>query len=223
MDNNFAPPIESYLPTPTFKYSPRQREIDFAQLHAAGALPVEAIIKSGIVPREEANKLTRKQLYNKAATLLRSEAIQERVDHFRTLHRASMDVSATRIKQELAAIAFVDPALAMEDRTHIDPTTQEETTIPSMVRDIRTLPRHLRAAIKEFYIDRDGYPRYKFHDKLKSIQMIADLEGLFNDAHAAKAPTISFNLGGTSTPLDQDNIIDITPSPAPQPLPEFLK
>lgn len=220
--NQFAPPTESYLPAPTFQHTPRQREVDFAQLIASGGDPVESLIKSSIVPATEAQKLTRPKLYRMAASLLRSPAIQERIDHFLVLHRASMDTSAARIKQELASIAFVDPAQAMEDKEYVDHDTGEVTTTPMMVRDIRTLPRYVRAAIKEFYLDRDGYPRYKFHDKLKSLQMIADLEGLFNEAHAAKAPTISFNLGGTSMEIGANGapVIDITPTPD---IPAFLR
>ena len=215
--NQFAPPTESYLPTPEFHHNPRQREVDFAQLIASGGDPVQSLIKSAIVPAPEATKLTRSELYKLATNLLRSPAVQERIDHFLILHRASMDTSAQRIKQELAAIAFVDPSLAMEDRAIPTPTEDDPdatTTVPTMARDIRTLPRYVRAAIKEFYVDRDGFPRYKFHDKLKSIQMIADLEGLFNEAHAAKAPTISFNLGGSTTEIGANGapVIDITPT-----------
>jgi len=222
-----APATESYLPEPVFEFSPRQREVDFAQLLAAGGDLVESLIKASIVPQNEVQKLTRPQLYKMAANLLKSPAIQERIDHFRTLHQASMDTSADRIKQELASVAFLDPALTQHDAPIIDIETGEETTQVANVRDMRTLPRYVRAAIKEFYIDRDGLPRYKFHDKMKSLQMLADLEGMFKEADQAKAPQISFHLGGETTELTSANtpqaqspqpVIDITP-PA---MPSFL-
>jgi len=225
MDNlQFAPQTESYMPVPDFKYSPRQREVDFAQLIAAGGDRVGSLIKAAIIPLSESNKLSQPELYALACNLLRSEAVQERVDHFSILHKASMTTSAERIKQELAAIAFVDPSLVQEDHTTRDPDTDVETTSTREVRDLRTLPRYVRAAIKEFYVDRDGIPRYKFHDKLKSIQMIADLEGLFNDANAAKAPQVTFNLGGSTTELKQAaNLAPIIDHPPQQAVPEFMR
>lgn len=215
MDNTsptqFSPLAESYIQQPKFKYAPRPREIDFAQLIASGGAPVESLIHSAIISASDASLLSRKELYEMATRLLSSEAIQERIDHFTALHRASMEVTADRIRQEGAAIAFSDPALMQ----HPDGTP---------ITNLHDLPRYLRAAIKEFYIDNTGQPRYKLHDKLKAMQMIGDMEGHFNEAHKAKAPVVNVNLATLQDPVD--NAIDITPQPRPQPeadVPDFLK
>ena len=52
---DFAPPTESYLPAPTFQYTPRQREVDFAQLVASGGDLIESLIKAAIIPVDEAH------------------------------------------------------------------------------------------------------------------------------------------------------------------------
>lgn len=183
-DTNFSPPAVSYMPAPKFKYAPKQTEIDFAQLIATGADPVEAIVFSGIVTQEGADRLGRGELYRMASRLIRMEAVQERIDFFRQLHKSSMSVTVERMLQELAGMAFSDIAdsYQLNGRPHTNP---------------HDIPRYARAAIKEFYIDKDGVVRIKLHDKLKAQQLIGDLEGYFNEAHRAKAPQVTVNLGST--------------------------
>lgn len=193
-----APAIEVYAPQPRFKYAPPQRQIDFAQLIAAGAAPVDALIEAHIVPPHDAETTPQKVLYKMAATLLRTEAVQERIDHFVVLHKLGMESTVERIKQEAASMAFSDFALST------DPDTGDPITNP------HELPRHFRAAVKEFYIDANGNHRYKFHDKIRALQMLGDLEGHFDESNRSKAPVVNINLGdGGAKPPP----IDITPQP----------
>jgi hypothetical protein len=183
MDNRqLAPYAESYAPTePAFQFTPTQREIDFAQLVASGAAPVEALIACDIVPEEEANNTPRPLLYRMATRLLTSEAVQERIDYYRQLHNHNISVTADRLRQEAAAIAFADFA-----HTH--------THDGRPITNPHEIPRHIRAAIKEWYIDKDGVVRIKFHDKKWAMQMAGDLEGHFDEANRAKAPQVTVNL-----------------------------
>lgn len=178
-----APYAESYAPAePEFKFTPSQREKDFAQLVASGAAPIEALSACGIISEDEAITSPRSSLYRMATRLLSSEAVQERIDYYRALHNHNLSVTADRLRQELAAISFADFAEAF------DPGTGQPITKP------RDIPRHLRAAVKEWYVDKDGVTRFKLHDKLKAMQMVGDLEGHFDEANRTKAPQVTVNL-----------------------------
>jgi hypothetical protein len=183
VQQQLAPYAESYAPAePEFQFTPTQREKDFALLVASGAAPTEALSACGIVSEADTLNLPRAQLYRMATRLLSSEAVQERIDYYRILHNHNLSVTADRLRQELAAISFADIAEAF------DPGTGQPHTNP------HDIPRHLRAAIKEFYIDKDGVTRFKLHDKLKAAQMVGDLEGHFDEANKAKAPQVTINL-----------------------------
>jgi hypothetical protein len=217
MTTQLAPKAEGYIQLPRFKFTPKPREIDFAQLVASGSDPVRALILAKIVTEDDVKTLPKAKIYSVAASLIKSEAIQERIQYFAILHRRSMAVTAERILQEGAAIAFADFAEAYDHdgRPFHNP---------------HNIPRHLRAAIKEYKIDKDGVTHIKFHDKLKAMQLIGDLEGLFDDAHRAKAPQVTINLGGAAAHkpdantapdvtsgtlhlgVSGDDIIDIDPS-----------
>lgn len=204
----FAPKAEIYLPTPKFKYAPPAKEIDFAQLVAAGKPPVEALLLTGLVSKAEAVVATRAQLYGMGTRLLSSPAIQERIDYFLVLHKASMTVSVERLQQELAAVSFSDFALLFHpedgplqpDPFHPINDPSPPRMVPSHragdpIRNPHDLPRHIRAAVKEWGYDKDGCLKAKFHDKLKAGQMLGDLQGYFAEADRAKAPQINISIG----------------------------
>jgi hypothetical protein len=168
--------------------------------------------------------------------LLSSPAIQERIDYFLVLHRASMAVSVERLQQELSSVAFSDFALLyhpvdgplVPDPFHPIDDPSPPRLIPSYragdpIRNPHDLPRHLRAAIKEWGYDKDGCLKAKLHDKLKAGQMLGDLQGYFAEADRAKAPQINISIGdgqGTAhrlpnairpTTVEEAQVIESTP------------
>ncbi len=228
---SLAPPVENYVPIPKFKYAPNQREIDFAQIVAAGGDLVEALSISSLVTPSESKAATREQLYAMGTRLLSNPAVQERIDYYLQLHKASMNVSAARIQQELAAVSFADFALAFYDEDgpivsqrnpYYDPDTpgsKEFEDKPSYkagdpITNPHDLPRHLRAAIKEFKIDKDGVVQVKYHDKLKAVHTLGEMEGHFDESNRAKAPQVNISIGdGRGAPP----LKNITPAAAPTP------
>lgn len=209
----FAPAAENYIPAPKFKYAPNQKEIDFSQIIASGGDLVDALSIASLITAEEKEAATRSQLYAMGTRLLNNPAIQERIDFYLVLHKASMDISAERIQQELAAISFADIAECFDE------SGQQRT-------NIRKIPRHVRAAIKEYFIDKDGIMRVKFHDKLKAVRTLGEMEGHFDEANRAKAPQVNISIGdgkgldnrvGVSScnPSSDRDIIDITPEDDP--------
>ena len=195
--DQFAPQPETYLDAPEFQYSPNQREIDFAQLIAGGADPVDALVRSSMVTARDANNLTRSTLYQRATSLINRPSIQERLDYFLLLQHQSMSTTVERLQQELASVGYADFAQMFHPETGAPITNPHD------------LPRHLRAAVKEWWVDKDGVVKFKFHDKLKAMQMLGDLSGHFNDAHEAAAPKITVTLGA-SDPVPA--AIDVTPT-----------
>lgn len=205
----YAPATQNYAPAPPnpssptgFQYATTQREDDFAQLVASGANPVEALKFTSLVTPEELKTATQATLYRLATRLLNSAAIQERIDYYALLHKQSMSLTVERLQQELAAVSYADiaDAFSTDGVPHTNP---------------HDIPRHMRAAIKEFFVDKDGIVRFKLHDKLKAAQMLGDLSGHFNEAHQAKAPQVLVNLGGVienAGPTQPPPTIDVTPT-----------
>jgi hypothetical protein len=193
----FAPASENYLPTPDFEFSVTQKEDDFARFVAIGTLPTEALALASIITPEEESTTANPTLYRLAANLKKSRGVQERINHYYALHKASMETTVQRIEQELASMAFSDFALLY----HPDGTP---------ITNPHDLPRYLRAAVKEWSLKSDGTYVFKMHDKTKAVQMISDLGGHFNAAKEAAAPKVTINLGGEPS---HQREIDVTPSP----------
>lgn len=199
--DQLAPTAESYAPPqPKFDHAISQKENDFAQLVAAGGDNIQSMVAVSIITAKDALLLTDLTLKKMANRLTESPRILERTNYYRLLHQASLSLTVERLEQEAASIAYSDVAGLYHP-------TGEPITNP------HDLPRYLRAAIKEFVIDKDGIPRHKFHDKLKGMQMVGDLGGHFNEAHAAKAPQVNISLGGGAP---EPPTIDVTPTPTPK-------
>lgn len=228
---SLAPAAESYVPAPKFKYAPNQREIDFAQIVAAGGDMVEALSIASLITAKEKESATRAQLYGMGTRLLSNPAVQERIDYYLVLHKAGMDISAARIQQELAAVSFADfakafhevdgPLVERPDLFSDNPNatiTEPAYRAGDPITNPHDLPRHLRAAIKEFKIDKDGVVCIKYHDKLKAVHTLGEMEGHFDAANRAKAPQVNISIGDGRG----REIKNITPAePSPQPAKEF--
>ena len=195
---NYAPESESYLKAPSFDYAPTQKEIDFAQLTASGVAPVDALAAASLVTQEEALTSPLAELKRMANTISLRPGVEERYDYYLILHKASMSLTVERMQQELAAVAYADFANAY----HPD-------GLP--ITNPHDIPRHLRAAIKEFGFDANGQPKHKYHDKIKATQLLGDLTGHFDAAHAAKAPQVTVTLSQNAPPVTSTPTIDVTP------------
>lgn len=211
--HQITPAAQSYLQEPAFQYAPSQREIDFAQIVAAGGDIVEALRIASLVTSEEFDTTPRPTLYRTATRLLNTPAVQERIDYYRLLHQASLSVTVERIQQELACVAFSDPC----DYFY----TPEGATIDT----IREVPRHARAAIKEWKIDKDGVLTVKSHDKLKAIRLLGDLQGYFHESDVAKAPKVIVALGDGAGALPNPPAPQLQPPPTQSSptIPDVLK
>jgi hypothetical protein len=209
---NLAPRAEVYLPAPKFEYAPEQKQIDFAQIVASGGDLTEALSISSLITVQEKASTPRAKLYAMACRLLNNPAIQERVEYYTMLHKAGMNISAERIKQELTACSFSDFACIFHDKD--GPLYRREKLYPpedaegedlfewvhewragDPIRNPHHIPRYIRAAVKSFHIDKDGVVKVKFYDKLKAARLLGDMEGHFDEANRAKAAQINISIG----------------------------
>jgi hypothetical protein len=211
-EDGFAPIAENYLPAPRFKYAPNQKQTDFAQIVAAGGDLTEALAISSLITSQEKENTSRDRLYAMACRLLNNPAIQERLEYYIMLHKAGMNISAERIRQELAACSFSDFAKVFH--TKDGPTVRQLRLYPpegasgddlyetvyewkagDPITNPHHIPRYIRAAIQSFHIDKDGIVKVKFYDKLKASRLLGDLEGHFDEANRAKAAQINISIG----------------------------
>lgn len=230
---NLAPTAESYVKEPKFRFAPNQKEIDFAQIVASGGDMVEALKISSMVSSAEYAAASREQLYAMGTRLLSSPSVQERLDYYLQLHKAGMNISAERIQQELASVSFADFAQLFhpEDGPIVDtPNEFYDLSMPESpnnqkyvrraewkagdpITNPHDLPRHLRAAVKEWKIDKEGVLVCKFHDKLKSSQMLGDMQGLFDEANRSKATQVNISIGDGGGGPRTINVADPQPRP----------
>ena len=124
-----------------------------------------------------------------AARLLTRDRVDEIYQYYKQAIAARMDIREERILQELAAIAFCDPAQMYED----DGQT---------LRNIHTIPSHVRAAITKF---KTGYTRdgvmteVQLIDKMKALQALVNIKNMDAENKAAKAPTVRIKLNTGAT------------------------
>lgn len=200
----------SYAPTPQFRYTPPQKEIDFAQLAATGTPLDEAYALAGY----QAAGYSASELRVKAAHLLATERVDERYIYFQKLHAAGMDLTVRRIIQEYLSLSFVDPAEFFA----------EDGITP---RNIHDIPRHVRAAIETYQITKDGALKVRTHDKHKALKALADLKGMFEEAEANRAPKVVVDFqqapGNVSLPTTIPERPASLDAPKEDNLPEFLR
>lgn len=211
-----APYMESYIPAPEFKYSPSVKEIDFAQLIGSGCDPVQALIESGIINKDQQGQFNHSQLYARAGRLIASEAVAERIKYYRLLHQQGMDVKLDHLLQEAAAIAHADFAGAFYNETIYDEEGRE-IAVPGMaITNPHDMPRHIRAAIKEFYIDKEGVVRIKWHDKMTAMKFIAELQGYYDEFYKNQKVQVNINLGSGPDSIkslsDNETVIEVDSS-----------
>ena len=138
---------------------------------------------------EQVATLKPQQIRVKAARLLTRDRVDEIYQYYKQAVAARMDIREERILQELAAIAFCDPAQMYE----ADGQT---------LRNIHTIPSHVRSAITRF---KTGYTRdgvmTEVHlvDKMKALQQLVNIKNMDAQNKMAKAPTVRIKLNTGDT------------------------
>ena len=104
-----------------------------------------------------------------AYKLLRQPAVRAAVREGRARMRARAEITADRVLQELALVAFVNPADFLNAEGKIDLTS---------------VPRHMMRTVRELRFEKGGTVVLKLHDKLVALEKL----GRHLDLFAAIAP-----------------------------------
>jgi phage terminase small subunit len=141
--------------------------------------------------------------YNSAASiaprLLKKIRIKEAVDQLHAQHMAELDFTPDRIVREIAKVAGVNAAdfITME--------TQDDGTEKPVIDFSRTTRRHLAAVSSVENTDKGV--KYKTHDKLKALDMLARMAKLYPAERreltgADGGPITTANLNATVHKID---------------------
>lgn len=172
-----------------YTYDPDEEK--FAKLVASTADPGHAMMQA--YPTRCAND---RQAVRRGTILAGTPRMAHRIAYYRRLLAMQLDISTTRVMAELAAIATADIAgIFASDGTVIHPAQ---------------IPRQLRAAIKEIDVTTkaggETTYKYKFHDKMAALKLLASIKGMDIEARKASAPNLTFNLNVPTTVKEEDLI-----------------
>jgi phage terminase small subunit len=136
----------------------RQRLFVSAYLGPAKGNATQAAIAAGYSPDTAASQGSR--LLKNAKV---SAAVEQRTERLLKRH----EVTADRILQELAHVAFLDPAeLAGEQGT---------------LRELASMPEHVRRAVESLEVRPDGTVKLVPSNKLKALELLGKSQKLFTD------------------------------------------
>jgi len=130
-----------------------------------------------------------------ASQVLQRPHVAERVDYYKAMMAAKLDIRAERITAEFAALAFVDP---------IDVFDIKDGVVT--VKDLDQIPPWARRAIMSVKSKRtvnlsesgDEYEtteiEVKFHPKTAALTKLAEIKNMFKESNKAKAPQVHLDL-----------------------------
>jgi len=130
-----------------------------------------------------------------ASQALQRPHVAERVDYYRSMMNAKLDIRAERITAEFASIAFVDPIDVFDIKDGI-----------VTVKDLDQIPPWARRAIMSVKSKRtvnisEGGDEYetteievKFHPKVAALTKLAEIKNMFKESNKAKAPQVHLDL-----------------------------
>lgn len=134
---------------------------------------------------------------NKVHTVLKRPHVQQRVDHYRQMAAAKLDIRAERVMAEMAAIAFVDPI----DVFNVD--GEGRLTVKSL-EEVPPWARRAIASIKEKTSiiggggDDDPIETHeievRFHPKILALNSIAKIKNMFEEHQKSSAPRVEFDM-----------------------------
>lgn len=120
--------------------------------------------------------------------------VAQRVDYYRSMADAKLDIRVDRLMAEFAAIAFLDPIDVFE-------VTDNGALI---VRSLADMPPWARRAIMSIKQTtrvlpgddeiREDMLEIRFHPKVAALSKIAEIKNMFEDNNKAKAPHVHIDL-----------------------------
>lgn len=102
-------------------------------------------------------------IHRKAAALMKNGKVRARISELQAIADEEFRFAAHRVVEELAAIAFADPADFFGHDGQLRPPAE--------------MPRAVRAAISSLHVRGSGTVEIKMSDKLRALALLAQLAG----------------------------------------------
>ena len=156
----------------------------FAKHYAETRKPAESYRVAGYAPSSNPHEDPRA-----AQNILRIPHVKERIDEFIARKDRQYDIRDGALLGEIATVAFSSAA-------HLVDAETGEPIPPNR------LPPAVAAAIQEASFDGERW-RYRFYDKLKALNLAAQIKGLVKDKQGGVTVTLNWD--------KEPKAIDITP------------
>lgn len=168
-----------------------------------------------------------------AARMLAKDSIQEYIQQLKADRSRRTEITADRVLQELAAVAFakIDDFLKVEEITHIEyvpvnePAESEDDEDSEAESSMTTKPVERKYKVVNIYetekVDRGKLPaiasikqtkdgiELKTHDKIKSLELLGRHLGMWNDKLDLSTKGESLNDKRPSAKLPDGTILEI--------------
>lgn len=131
-----------------------------------------------------------------SARMMANDSIKARIQELHKKMAEKLEITAERIKEELATIAFssITDFVAVEDFTITTGTKRKKTKIVRAVTVFKTadVPKHLHPAISQIQQTQHGIS-IKVHDKVQALELLGKHLGFFAEDNKTKQLNISIN------------------------------
>lgn len=166
-----------------------EKQEAFASSFARGFDVVKAYLEAGYA---DAGSRTENRM--RAYRLTVHPGIQNRIEHYKERYAKALSVQDRRLLAELGAVGMFDPADMFDENDQFLPVAK--------------MPEAARRAISEVTrvekADGEVQWRYRFHDKIKALEIIGQIKGLLRSKQGATARvTVQTGRGGTMTVATQ--------------------
>lgn len=144
----------------------------FAQLIVSGKTQADAYRGA-----YKANKMTDETIHNKASKLMKVDEIRARVAELTEPAIKKVQITAERILEEIAAVAFTDVAQFYNDDGSVKRLDELSDEAKKGVKQY---------SVKRIKIGRDDFidvPIINGHDKMKALELLGKTLALFTDKH----------------------------------------
>ena len=132
-----------------------------------------------------------------AARALNKPHVQERVDYYRSMMAAKLDIRSERIMAEFAAIAFADPLDAFDiDESGYLQVKSLDKMPPWARRSIMSIKskRRILDGKDENDVILEEEIEVKFHPKVAALTKIAEIKNMFKEHEKNKTPKVNIDI-----------------------------
>lgn len=134
----------------------------------------------------------------RAAEVLNKPHVQERIDYYKSMAAAKLDIRTERIMAEFAAIAFADPldVFDIDDGGFLQIKSLDGMApwARRSIMSIKTKRRILDGAGEKDETILDEEIEVKFHPKVAALTKIAEIKNMFKEHEKNRTPKVNIDI-----------------------------